>query len=294
MPKSKYGKYVVTELKTPDTPLFSPEAKARYAAFARRLLWIDKNVVPGAFQMNCSWYLKTLDKGPPPHEHDEDEILGFFGNDATKPYELHGEVEFWLGDEKQTITKSAMVFIPGGMKHSPLLVKRVEKPIFHFSVVTGGQWIMKKAKENLMPKSKYSKYVVIELKEPEERKKIAPAYNKYAKRILWMDKNVVPGAFNMNASWYLKAGTTIDNVPHTHEHDEIIGFFSNDADRPYDLGGEIEMWLEDEQKIITKSCMIFVPAGMRHCPLILRRVDRPIFHFTAVLAGLYFKNENLK
>jgi quercetin dioxygenase-like cupin family protein len=142
-----------------------------------------------------------------------------------------------------------------------------------------------------MPKSKYSKYVVTELKEPEERKKMAPVYNKYAKRILWMDQDVVPGAFNMNTSWYLKASMTIDDKPHTHQHDEIIGFFSNDAKNPYDLGGEIEIWLEDEKQIITKSAMIFVPAGMKHCPLILRRVDRPIFHFTVVTAGRYVKDE---
>jgi len=293
MPKSKYSKYVVTELRLPDTPEFSPEAAARYATFGRCILWIDKDVVPGAFQMSCSWYLKSLDKGPPPHEHDEDEILGFFGNDADDPYNLHGEVAFWLGNEKQTITKSAMVFIPGGMKHSPLLLKRVDKPIFHFSVVTGGQWIMKDPKRNL-PESNYSRYVVTELKEPEERKKIAPAYNRYAKRILWMDEDVVPGAFNMNVSWYLKAGKTIDDKPHTHEHDEIIGFFSNDANRPHDLGGEIEIWLADEKQTITKSCMLFVPRGMVHCPLILRRVERPIFHFTVVRAGRDVKNENIK
>jgi quercetin dioxygenase-like cupin family protein len=294
MPQSKYSRYIVTELKTPDTPLFTPEAVARYAAFAKRILWIDKDTVPGAFQMNTAWYMKTLDKGPPPHEHDEDEILGFFGNDAADPYNLHGEVEFWLGDEKQTITKSAMVFIPGGMKHSPLLLKRVDQPIFHFSVVTGGRWIMKDPEKNNLPISKYSRYVVTELKEPEERRKLAARYNRYARRILWMDEDVVPGAFNMNVSWYLKAGTTIDDKPHTHEHDEIIAFFSNDAQKPYDLGGEIEIWLEDEKQIITRSCMIFVPAGMTHCPLILRRVDRPIFHFTVVRAGRYIKNENIK
>lgn len=88
-----------------------------------------------------------------------------------------------------------------------------------------------------MAKSNYSEYVITELKEPEERKRIAPVYNKYAQRILWMDEDVVPGAFNMNASWYLKAATTIDNVPHTHDHDEIIGFFSNDPESPTTSAG---------------------------------------------------------
>ena len=142
-----------------------------------------------------------------------------------------------------------------------------------------------------MPKSKYSQYVVTELKMPEDKKKIASAYNKYATRILWMDKDVVPGAFNMNTAWYLKEAATLEDKPHTHDNDEIIGFFGNDAKNPYDLGGEIEIWLEDEKQIITKSAMIFVPAGMTHCPLILRRVDRPIFHFTVVPSGLYIKDE---
>ena len=37
--------------------------------------------------------------------------------------------------------------------------------------------------------------------------------------------------------------------------------------------------------------MIFVPAGLTHCPLVLRRVDRPIFHFTVVPAGYYIKDD---
>ena len=91
----------------------------------------------------------------------------------------------------------------------------------------------------------------------------------------------------MNTAWYLKASTTTESEAHTHDSDEIIGFFGNNPEDPYDLGGEIEFWLEDEKHIITRSCLLFVPAGMKHCPLILRRVDRPIFHFTIVTGGQY-------
>ena len=140
-----------------------------------------------------------------------------------------------------------------------------------------------------MAKSKYSKYIVTELKIPEEKKIIAADYAKYARRILWMDENVVAGAFHMNTAWYLKDTRTLESKPHTHDTDEIIGFFGNNAEDPYDLGGEIEIWLEDEKKILTRTCMLFVPAGMKHCPLILRRVDRPIFHFTTVTGGRYDK-----
>lgn len=144
-----------------------------------------------------------------------------------------------------------------------------------------------------MAKSKYEKYVVTELKIPEEKQKIAAEYAKYANRILWLDENVVEGAFHMNTSWFLKAASTLENTAHVHDTDEIIGFFGNDASNPHDLGGEVEIWLEDEKHIIKKSAMVFVPAGMKHCPLVLTRVDRPIFHFTTVPKGQYIKDTGI-
>ena len=74
---------------------------------------------------------------------------------------------------------------------------------------------------------------------------------------------------------------------HAHDFDEVITFFGTDFKDPYDLCGEIELWLEDEQHILTKSCVVYVPKGMKHGPLIIRRVDRPIFHFAAGTGGIY-------
>ena len=74
MAESKHAKYIVTELITE----MSEEFKARYAQFATRILMMDDKVVPGAFQMNCSWYLKANKTGPDAHYHDVPEIIGFF------------------------------------------------------------------------------------------------------------------------------------------------------------------------------------------------------------------------
>jgi hypothetical protein len=131
---SKYGKYIVTNLKTPH----SKEHEASYAKWAKRVLWMDDNVVPGAFQMNCSWYLR-----PPTektdmqtaHVHDDEEIIGFFGSNPEKPYDLGAEIEFWIEDEMHIITTSALIFMPGGLKHCPLILRKVDSPIFHFSVL---------------------------------------------------------------------------------------------------------------------------------------------------------------
>jgi hypothetical protein len=140
-----------------------------------------------------------------------------------------------------------------------------------------------------MTDSKYSKYIVSELKNPFSSEQAAQ-YAKWATRILWMDNKVVDGAFQMNCSWFLRLpdrATSEGIGTHTHDTDEIIGFFGSNPEDPYDLGGKIEFWIEDEKHILTRSCMIFVPRGMRHCPLKLLQVDRPIFHFSTVTSGQY-------
>ena len=95
MTESKYGKHIVTELKT---PAFDPGYVASYAQWATRILWMDNKVVDGAFQMNCSWYLRPpVTKMPEghAHTHDSDEMIGFLGSNPKDPYDLGGEIEFW-------------------------------------------------------------------------------------------------------------------------------------------------------------------------------------------------------
>ena len=139
MAESKYGKYIVTELKQnivdpPWSPVLTPER-------ALRVLWLDNEVVEGAFYMECVWILpwegRALREGTKTHVHDYDEALAFFGTNLEDPYDLGGEIELWLGDERHVITKSCLVFIPKGLKHCPLNVRRVDRPIFHFTTGPG-------------------------------------------------------------------------------------------------------------------------------------------------------------
>ena len=108
-----------------------------YRRFSRRILWMDGNVVPGAFQMNTAWYYAVPEKDPvfEEHVHDYDELIGFFGSDPEEPYDLHAELEVTLKGEKHRLTKTSFIFVPAGMPHMPLRILRVDRPIFHFSVV---------------------------------------------------------------------------------------------------------------------------------------------------------------
>jgi len=62
-------------------------------------------------------------------------------------------------------------------------------------------------------------------------------------------------------------------TPHSHSFIELFYYFGINMDDASDLGGEIEFWL-------TKSFMVYIPAGLKHCPLRLHRMDAPMFQLT--------------
>ncbi len=264
---------------------------AQYSRIGKRILWIDKDVVPGSFQMNCSWYFHPNLKGPPAHAHDSDEIIAFFGNNPEDPWDLGGEIEIWMEDQPFFLTRSTLLFVPRGVAHCPLILRQINRPVIHFTTVTEDAYIQQDKGWVPKPPEGYAGHVISDLKMPPEKLAIEKEYNKYAKRVLWMDENVVPGAFHVNVAWYLKAGPTLEDRPHVHQQGEIIGFLGSNPEKPEDLGGEIELWIADEKQIITHSSMIYIPPGLKHCPLYLRRVDRPIFHYTVVPGKRYVKNE---
>jgi hypothetical protein len=149
-----------------------------------------------------------------------------------------------------------------------------------------------------MAKTKYGKYIISTLKMPNEEAAWSPpnlggVSKGKGGRVLYMDSKIVPGAFYMECVWVLprsvsEARKQVGTQPHTHDYDEVIGFFGTDLNNPYDLGAEVELWLGDEKHIINKTSLVFIPAGLKHCPLTFLRVDRPVFHYTTGPAKMYF------
>jgi len=133
--EGEYGKYIVQTLQAPP---FNEGFKSFYKTYAERLLWMDANVVPGAFQMNTSWYLHASDVRPlyghDEHVHDFDEMIGFLGSDYNDPYDLGGIIEIGINGELHRLTKSSMIFMPAGLKHLPLSILELHRPILHFSI----------------------------------------------------------------------------------------------------------------------------------------------------------------
>ena len=140
MAETKYGKFIITKLK-PNIPRTDWGREASASERMTRVMYLDNEVLKGAFYVECAWFTKASDEAAPlPHTHDFDEVLAFFGTNLEDPQDLCGEIEIWLDDEKHVLTQSCVVFIPQGLKHCPLVIRRVDRPIFHFSTGPGGMY----------------------------------------------------------------------------------------------------------------------------------------------------------
>ncbi len=143
-----------------------------------------------------------------------------------------------------------------------------------------------------MAARKYEKYILDRIITPPgtAQKDKEHGYAKRATRVLWLEDEIIKDASSVIISWYWKATENEGSPSHLHNFEEIVGFIGNDPQHPDDLGGEVEFWLEDEKYLLTKSCLIYVPAGLRHCPLRVTRVERPFLFLAFSLTPKYTKD----
>ncbi len=152
MPRSKYAKYVIDKDLMPPMPAAMVKAMDKQAKAGRTLdrtllLGIDDSILKGSFFVGCEILWGLTGNGPVeieiPHEHDFDEIIGFGGTNRNYPRELGGEIEFNMGGEQLTLKKTCLIFIPRGTIHCPVVLKRIDTPIFMFESGNNTQYIKK-------------------------------------------------------------------------------------------------------------------------------------------------------
>jgi hypothetical protein len=142
------------------------------------------------------------------------------------------------------------------------------------------------------------KFFVTEIRDVVGDAPWSPVFNDdEARRVLSLDSDVIKGAFYMETAWFLpgdwpkiKGSDKTHTIgAHTHYYDEVLAWVGSDPNDRYNLNGEVELWIDGKQNILTKSFLAFVPAGVEHGPINMRRIDKPIFHFTAGIGKKYVK-----
>jgi hypothetical protein len=144
-----------------------------------------------------------------------------------------------------------------------------------------------------MAETKFGKYIITQTPENPMHPRVkygTPLYN-----TLWINNQLngaIPGAFFLECSLISQKSEIQEPTgkPHNHDFDEYLVWLGTNPDNPFDLDAEIELWLENERHIITKTTAVFIPKGMYHLPLIYRKVERPIL---IVVIGNTFRYRHL-
>ena len=101
------------------------------------------------------------------------------------------------------------------------------------------------------------------------------------------DKELFPETGSIVEYSIINRDTSLGNrpggpQPHKHEYSELLVYLGTNPDNPDELGGEIELWLGEGEKLekvtLTTSSSILIPPGLAHLPLFYRNVYRPIIH----------------
>lgn len=128
MAKKRYAKCILTKKLIREIPYYG-----------------GKSIVAhdGELNADCSMGYHCISKPmsfDEPHAHDFQEMLCFIGGDPTNIMDLGAEVEFTLDGEKHFIKKAAVVTIPKGLIHCPIVIKNVKKPFVFLEVSLTRIW----------------------------------------------------------------------------------------------------------------------------------------------------------
>jgi hypothetical protein len=102
----------------------------------------------------------------------------------------------------------------------------------------------------------------------------------------------IPGSeFNVGFQIFVKP-FFLDRYPHRHANDEYLIFLGGSFPNIFEWDAEVEFTLgkigEDAETFtITQPTIIRVPAGVYHCPLNFKRVDKPIFFQAALMEAMF-------
>jgi hypothetical protein len=118
-----------------------------------------------------------------------------------------------------------------------------------------------------MEGTKYSKYIVTDL-----FKKI-----EYYTGSSYVAHNGELGG-NITMAYHCVTKPKLFDMTHAHDFQEVLCFIGGNPLDITDFGAEVEIELgaEHEKHTITKTSCVSIPPNLPHCPLNIKRVDKPI------------------
>jgi hypothetical protein len=158
MAETKYGKYIIRE------PLEKGLAPMLHICGEEGCYGAKFPNFPVEVQLLC--ITEPFEFPQKPHAHDTDEIFFIFGGNPKNYYDFGAEIEISLGEEgeKHIVDSTSIVYIPKGLVHSPIVVKKVDKPVQWMHVLFKSKYEMSVGDSSIHPKHPRERYSPEEIK----------------------------------------------------------------------------------------------------------------------------------
>jgi hypothetical protein len=326
----QYDKYICTTLrKRHMLPGPTPEERDKLAGEGKRIrmehvLWIDDEVIPGAYYGESTWIWptsypnqisheeqmrRTANLKPMfPHVHDFPELLSWWGTDPDHPEDT-STMGMIMGDETIPLGKSWAAYIPAGMIHMPIISgssKITKLPVCHWTSGPGAYTretdlseeekhalqVELSKKEKKSGELKNAKYFVYGTKPGQSRKYFMLPYDpKYVRPMAYVDDTIIPGCeFGCETLWLLPGDKTKTGYlmmkEHSLSHGISIVFNAMNYDDITDLCAEVELWIGGEKYVINKSFGAYIPPDLKCGPMIIRNIKKQIFYMMSYPVGV--------
>jgi len=148
-----------------------------------------------------------------------------------------------------------------------------------------------------MAKSKLEKYIRRDMKVPED---IQQRHLEVKSPVLGLMSDQSFGNKDFALSWWpISEPFEMISETHAHDFDQFLIFVGGDMKNMPDLGGEVELTLGENEKelekfVFTTATVVYIPAGLLHCPLNFKKVNnpsKPILFHDLFFAGEYKRKE---
>ena len=103
---------------------------------------MSNDLVPGSnTYIELGWIWDMPDPNPHIFEHTHregcNEIVLHIGGDPNNPEDLGAEIEFSVGGQPLVFDTTSGIFVPAGVKHGPVVWKRLTRPHLQIAMVLG-------------------------------------------------------------------------------------------------------------------------------------------------------------
>jgi hypothetical protein len=80
---------------------------------------------------------------------------------------------------------------------------------------------------------------------------------------------------------YITTPDTLGGDTHSHPHDQWIFLIGGNSKNFLEFDADAEMLLGDKVRKVNYSCYFYIPKNTPHCPLVIKRVGKPIVFIDA-------------